>query len=480
MDEPTRNALTSRRIAEFKTHPVRESQESRRQQALLEQKRRRAERIESSRNIDLFANLSLNSPPSVIDNQLDDEESEDDDREYENNATVLDQGISQYVSMLESPPSSTGLPTSFGSTARIHGNRSTVTKKPKSRNPQNANLKKGLSPSLEKRSAILANTIMYAELLEMNSQLLHSETGSEDGLPSDLDKAWTAMAPVPKGKRCLAVSYQGMTSHGDPDCQRSKTLLHSRVKGKPFLTFPSPLPPNSILDCILDSDWRQNGIIHVVDIIRWRGSDFTDGETEFRLWWRDARISELKLLPFHRSPAPRPGLALSTARFAYPITFVPTPYFSSPIPLPVLLNTVIPAARLPRQLVVQVPGPVLDPDATGCMDIDASTMDGHVDDFARSPRESMDHHHSSVSAPVSANYNVTVLSEVVSIASDGILLYVSASSYQPGESPLACWIPVEPLPDTNISECGEDFIGISHLDGFERLVRRRLTIDTPS
>jgi len=62
----------------------------------------------------------------------------------------------------------------------------------------------------------------------------------------------------------------------------SKTQLHSRVKGTPFLTFPSSLPPDTILDCILDSSWQQNGLLHVVDILRWRGSDFMDCETEFR------------------------------------------------------------------------------------------------------------------------------------------------------------------------------------------------------
>lgn len=35
---------------------------------------------------------------------------------------------------------------------------------------------------------------MYAELLDMT-----------DGLPGDLDQEWCALAPVPAGKRCLAV-----------------------------------------------------------------------------------------------------------------------------------------------------------------------------------------------------------------------------------------------------------------------------------
>jgi snurportin-1 len=48
------------------------------------------------------------------------------------------------------------------------------------------------------------------------------------------------------------------------------------------MKFPSPLPPNSILDCILDARWEENGLIHVLDIIRWKGTDFVDCEAEFR------------------------------------------------------------------------------------------------------------------------------------------------------------------------------------------------------
>ena len=62
----------------------------------------------------------------------------------------------------------------------------------------------------------------------------------------------------------------------------SSTQLHSRLKGTTLLKFPSPLPPDSILDCILDENWELSGIIHVLDILRWRGTDFSDCEAEFR------------------------------------------------------------------------------------------------------------------------------------------------------------------------------------------------------
>lgn len=48
---------------------------------------------------------------------------------------------------------------------------------------------------------------MYAELLEMQETDLWP--GGDDGLPSDLESGWVALAPVPVGKRCLAISHQG-------------------------------------------------------------------------------------------------------------------------------------------------------------------------------------------------------------------------------------------------------------------------------
>ena len=60
-----------------------------------------------------------------------------------------------------------------------------------------------------------ADKCMYAELLEMVSDDMWSQgtlTGDEqhynNGLPKDLETAFVALAPVPAGKRCLAVTYQ--------------------------------------------------------------------------------------------------------------------------------------------------------------------------------------------------------------------------------------------------------------------------------
>jgi hypothetical protein len=46
--------------------------------------------------------------------------------------------------------------------------------------------------------------------------------------------------------------------------------------------FPSPLPSDTVLDCILDQNWRENGILHVLDVIKWKGQDIADCESSFR------------------------------------------------------------------------------------------------------------------------------------------------------------------------------------------------------
>lgn len=61
---------------------------------------------------------------------------------------------------------------------------------------------------------------MYAELLEMrdaDDTTWGSPSRAEDGLPKDLEREWIALAPVPKGKRCIAVSFAPSVSGPDVD-----------------------------------------------------------------------------------------------------------------------------------------------------------------------------------------------------------------------------------------------------------------------
>ena len=69
-----------------------------------------------------------------------------------------------------------------------------------------------------------------------------------------------------------------------PRTPAPNTTLRSRVLGKPLMArFPSPLPSDTVLDCILDQNWRENGILHVLDVIKWKGQDIADCESSFRL-----------------------------------------------------------------------------------------------------------------------------------------------------------------------------------------------------
>ena len=77
----------------------------------------------------------------------------------------------------------------------------------------------------KKKANEWANKCMYAELLEMHDvEPVWSESAGwstcmnvdtmKDGLPEDLESAWVALAPVPTGKRCLAVTMQGVGVSG--------------------------------------------------------------------------------------------------------------------------------------------------------------------------------------------------------------------------------------------------------------------------
>ena len=46
--------------------------------------------------------------------------------------------------------------------------------------------------------------------------------------------------------------------------------------------FPSPFPPSTVLDCILDEGWKANGLLHVLDVIRWKGQNIAECEASFR------------------------------------------------------------------------------------------------------------------------------------------------------------------------------------------------------
>ncbi|CAE7147529.1 unnamed protein product [Rhizoctonia solani] len=261
--------------------------------------------------------------------------------------------------------------------------------KPKTAGPKSKTKSKR---SKQRKATKWADKCMYAELLEMRD----SEHQWDDGLPKDLEKEWVALAPVPKGKRCIAVSFAPALSGPDEPVAtlQANTALHSRVKGLAFMRFPAPLPPDTVLDCILDDDVAQTGILHVLDVIRWRGTDVAQCEADFRFWFRDARLAEL-------APQPEPARMVTGTR-PYPHRFLGVSYYLPPLTTTLFLQQIIPAAQITQ------------PEARTSTDMEMDTSEG------------------STGGP----------------KSDGILLYVREAAYTPGETPLSCWIPAAPLDNT--------------------------------
>ncbi|KAF7323716.1 hypothetical protein MKEN_00592500 [Mycena kentingensis (nom. inval.)] len=398
------------RKATFKQPAVEDSQQYRRQKALDEQKRRRAKRVDSTRQLDLFADMSLGNS---------DEEEQDED------VAVVRSGIAGYASLLP-PASDTPIPPH------------PVLEPGPSSSGGGAKKKKKWKQKAKRETLAMsgkwADQCMYAELLEMSEDNAWNAAG--DGLPDDLETGWVAVAPVPVGKRCLVVSDQSLGVAG----VAPNTSLRSRKLGKLLMPrFPSTLPPSTVLDCILDTNWRENGILHILDVHRWKGQDIGECETPFRFWWRDTRIAELpsSLVP---SSSGKPADAY---RFPYPIRFLPIPYHTDTT-LPSLLNTIVPLARSQRTMDVQVP--------------------------AAFPAES----------EMLVEPRTTTLAAVV--PSDGLLLYVSEASYEPGTSPLSSWIPLVNYDGTPVTESEGAVMKDAEgpLDVFSRLLQQRIATGASS
>ena len=129
------------------------------------------------------------------------------------------------------------------------------------------------------------------------------------------------------------------------------------------------------------------------------------------------------------------GATTFSTTFPYPMTFVPIPYHSD-TSLPNLLSAIIPMARSPRKvsIILRLPSP--SNNTEGEMQVDAQSMVG-------GEGQRME----------------------VQVQSEGLLLYVSQATYEPGTSPLSTWVPTQ-------------FEGIAVLDLFERCVHKDSTSDT--
>ncbi|KAJ7512564.1 hypothetical protein B0H11DRAFT_486039 [Mycena galericulata] len=397
-----------------------ESQELRRRKALDEQKRRRAQRVDSSRHLDLFADLNLG--------QSDDEEDTAD-------SGIMRMGIASYASLLPEAPAAPPSVASFSAPETPPDRKKNRKRKQKAKKETPAARSKW------------ADQCMYAELLEMSEDDPWSASpSSADGLPEDLETGWVAVAPVPVGKRCLAVTDQSL---GVPGLV-SNTSLRSRKLGKLLMPrFPSTLPPLTVLDCILDNNWRENGILHILDVLKWKGQDIGDCETPFRFWWRDTRLEELSISPPPSSanldsPVDPSGSNAQpqTYRFPYPIRFLPVPHHTD-TSLLALSSRIVPLARASRSITIDVPVLSVDVEPTDSMAIDQ------------------------------VQPTTVLTTKTVEVCADGLLLYVTEASYEAGTSPLSSWIPIAKYQEDRISD---SMVDSNHgpLDIFQRLIEKRM------
>ncbi|KAI6131420.1 hypothetical protein EDD16DRAFT_1536242 [Pisolithus croceorrhizus] len=402
------------------------SQEARRTKALEEQKRRRAQKFDNTRNLDAFADLSLG--PS------DDEGDED----FADAPVIIREGIAGYASLAKQPED---LQPPEGQEQQMED----ITRPKKKRNKIKRKRTKA-------KPSKWADKCMYAELLEMKEEpsvWVDGKSEPDDGLPSDMEQGWVAVAPVPVGKRCLAITHQ---SAAGVIGISPNTTLRSRLLGKMLLPrFPSSLPPLTILDCILDTSWRQNGIVHVLDVMKWKGQDVADCETPFRFWWRDTRLAELpRFSPpssaFHFSLANDRAHAQSAQqpdqyRFPYPTSFIPIPYHTDTT-FGSLFSSIIPLARSTREISVEVPASApFQPSSPTSMSIDTTCN------------------------PIESRLSKLVTNQ---IPSDGLLLYVAQASYEEGTSPLSCWVPIQPIAGSSSQEGVPTTSNSSPLDLFQR------------
>lgn len=207
----------------------------------------------------MFSTLSLDGEDEDDGNDNDNEESSIVDPGPE----IVQQGLGPFVSMLDrSQPSVTADGTSTSAAARNDSEAVVDKTKRRRRRKGDSGAEKYASHGIGTSStsgkvksrpmaARYANVCMYAELLELRDDdiqqwdrmsaidvdgMVEGGIGNEKerisgALPNDLENGWVALAPIPAGKRCLAVSYQHQVGSVGPAigacaCPMFAILLH--------------------------------------------------------------------------------------------------------------------------------------------------------------------------------------------------------------------------------------------------------------
>lgn len=108
-------------------------------------------------------------------------------------------------------------------------------------------------------------------------------------IPEDFEDTWT-MVPCPLGKRMLVVAGS--------ECTRSYTK-----NGEPLFYFTTSLPGGHIVAddepsrkiTILDCIWHhKHGTYYVLDGMMWNSTHLLDCQAEFRFFWLEQKLLELK------------------------------------------------------------------------------------------------------------------------------------------------------------------------------------------
>jgi len=134
---------------------------------------------------------------------------------------------------------------------------------------------------------LYANRLMQGEPLDLENE----------GLPPDLATEWIAIGPIPRGKRCMVVTFNGSrrsrTGRGAKRFSNSgryfwltlclivtNAILLARTSGRPIARQHIPvLPTHCVLDCMYVPE---AAAIFVVDVLQWKGQSVAEGEAEFR------------------------------------------------------------------------------------------------------------------------------------------------------------------------------------------------------
>ena len=171
-----------------------------------------------------------------------------------------------------------------------------------------------------------------------------------------------------------------------------------------------------------------------------------------RFWWRDTRLAELtQTFPPNinflvNSTSPIQSNVISDSRpqyyFPYPTNFIPIPYHTN-TSLHLLDTHIIPFAREARVITVDVPistaDSVLHSPQAGQPFL-PTDFTFQVPGYQAGPQWNLNSHTNTTIPHPHPAFQVAPVA--ASVQSDGLLLYVSEASFEPGTSPLSSWIPI--------------------------------------